>query len=135
MKSMLSTIRRAPAALSDAHYRILAMSTVMAFAMADEAEAAGSTTVGQAASNMLDQISNVGKVSIAGAFLGGIYMLAGGLVKLKQASESQGQQTPYSAGMWRLALGGGLVALPALANMMTQSAGLDTVQMSATTSF
>lgn len=124
MKSMIASIRNAP-------YKFLALSTLMAMSLAEEASAAGSTTVGQAAANMMDQVQNVGKVTIAGAFLGGIYMLAGGLVKLKQASESQGQQTPYSAGMWRLALGGGLVALPALANMMTQSSGLNGVTMTA----
>ena len=127
MKSIVAKIRNAP-------YSLLAMATVAALAQTDEANAA-SSNVGTAAEQLLSQISNVGKVSIAGAFLGGIYMLAGGLVKLKQASESQGQQTPYSAGMWRLALGGGLVALPALANMMTQTMGMDTIQMGASTQF
>jgi hypothetical protein len=134
MKSMLTQIQ-------NAHYKLLAMSTIMAMGFADSAlaqaagggGAAGASTVGSAAQGMIQQVENVGKVSIAGAFLGGIYMLAGGLVKLKQASESQGQQTPYSAGMWRLALGGGLVALPALANMMTNSSGLSTVSMTAAT--
>jgi hypothetical protein len=129
MKSMITK-------LSNARYRFLALTSVMAVTAVDQAQAAASsTTVGAAASQMMDQITNVGKVSIAGSFLGGIYMLAGGLMKLKAASESQGQQTPYSAGMWRLALGGGLVALPALAGMMTQSAGLGGIQMSDANNF
>jgi hypothetical protein len=128
MKSMLTKIRNAP-------YALMAAVTIAAMSGADDAQAATASNIGGVASGLMDQVANVGKVTIAGAFLGGIYMLAGGLIKLKQASESQGQQTPYSAGMWRLALGGGLVALPAMASVLTNTAGLDNVQMGASTIF
>lgn len=85
---------------------------------------AQASTVGTAAANVMSQVTNVGKLAVAGAFLVGVIMVAGGLLKLKQASENQGQNPPYSAGLWRLALGAGLVALPALTSMLTQSGDL-----------
>jgi hypothetical protein len=47
-------------------------------------------------------------------FLGGVGVGGSGLMKLKQAAETQGQQVKYSDGMWRVAVGAGLIAIPAV---------------------
>ena len=127
---LLDTFRNAP-------YRLGAALTVATFAAMDSAMAqgGGSSTVGEAAKSVLSQVTNVGKLAVGGAFLVGVIMVAGGLMKLKQASENQGQNPPYSSGLWRLALGAGLVALPALTGMLTQSAGVGGVTISNATGF
>ena len=128
--NLLDSIRNAP-------YRLAASATVATFAAMDAAQAqgGGSSTVGEAAKSVLDQVTNVGKLAVGGAFLVGVIMVAGGLMKLKQASENQGQNPPYSSGLWRLALGAGLVALPALTSMLTQSGGVGSVNISNATGF
>ena len=90
-------------------------------------EAMAGKTVGDAAGEIVTQVRAVGQLTIASAMLIGIIMVAGGLMKLKQAADNQGQNPPYSAGLWRLALGAGLVALPALTTMLTESAQLKEV--------
>ena len=126
--NLLDSIRNAP-------YRLAASATVATFAAMDAAKAQGTSTVGEAAKTVLDQVTNVGKLAVGGAFLVGVIMVAGGLMKLKQASENQGQNPPYSSGLWRLALGAGLVALPALTSMLTQSGGVGSVNISNATGF
>ncbi|MTH94639.1 hypothetical protein [Roseibium sp. RKSG952] len=95
-----------------------------AVAMIGIAEArAEAETVGDAAGDLIDDIEFVGKLAVAGGFLMGLVMVATGLLKLKAAAESQGGQVKYSEGMWRLAVGAGLVAIPALTGMLTQTLG------------
>jgi ABC-type spermidine/putrescine transport system permease subunit II len=96
---------------------------------------AGGTTIGQASTQIVTQVKNVGTLTVAGAFLIGVVMVAGGLMKLKQASENQGQNPPYSAGLWRLALGAGLVALPALTTMLTSSSQIGDVSITKASGF
>uniref|UniRef100_UPI001953634D hypothetical protein n=1 Tax=Streptococcus pneumoniae TaxID=1313 RepID=UPI001953634D len=59
-----------------------------------------------------------GKVALGGSFVVGIVMFAAGLLKLKQAADSQGQQVKYGDGLWRLAAGTGLVAIPSVAGVL-----------------
>jgi hypothetical protein len=88
-------------------------------------EAQAQTTIGAAANSLLTQTSSIGKLMLAGSAIGGIVMFATGLFKLKQASENP--QTKYSEGAWRILVGAGLVAIPAVAAMMTQSFSLGDV--------
>ncbi len=119
--------------LRDKIHVLLASAAALAVATG-EARANGKT-IGDASQAVLNQVKQVGTLTIAGAFLMGIIMLTGGLLKLKQASENQGQNPPYSAGLWRLALGAGLLALPALGEMLTASAQLDSSKMTNTNGF
>ena len=119
--------------LRDKIHVLLASAAALAVATG-EAHANGKT-IGDASQAILNQVKQVGTLTIAGAFLMGIIMLTGGLLKLKQASENQGQNPPYSAGLWRLALGAGLLALPALGEMLTASAQLDSSKMTNTQGF
>ncbi len=90
----------------------LAASAAVASMMATEANAAD--TVGSTAENLLDQVGSVGKVVLAGGVVTGIVLMITGLIKLKQAAETQGQQVKYSEGLWRCVVGAGLIAIPAL---------------------
>lgn len=55
----------------------------------------------------------------------GALMIAAGLMKLKQAADTQGQQVKYGDGLWRLAVGAGLAAIPAVLGTSTNTVGLD----------
>jgi hypothetical protein len=110
MKKIFEKIRDIP-------YAVAAAVAVTAMTAADEA--AAQTTIGQAANSLLTQTSSIGKLMLAGSAIGGIVMFATGLFKLKQASENP--QTKYSEGAWRILVGAGLVAIPAVAAMMTNS--------------
>lgn len=105
-----------------------ALAAVTAAAMTAET-ASAAPTAGEAADKLATQASQIGKLMVAGAFVGGIVMLASGLMKLKQASETQGQQTKYSEGMWRVAVGAGLVAIPAFGGMLTSTFSLGDVSI------
>jgi hypothetical protein len=116
MKNAIQKIRDLP-------YALAASATVAATMASTEAQA--QTTIGAAANSLLTQTSSIGKLMLAGSAIGGIVMFATGLFKLKQASENP--QTKYSEGAWRILVGAGLVAIPAVAAMMTQSFSLGDV--------
>ena len=109
---IFTTVRNLP-------YAILASATVALMAPPAQAE-----TVGSAATNMYSQLGEIGKLIVLGSVVGGVVMLGAGLMKLKQAADTQGQQVKYSEGMWRLAVGAGLVGIPALSGMLTQTLSL-----------
>jgi hypothetical protein len=98
---------------SNAWYGAGAALTVML--LATPSEAAGLSTL--YTGTWKDQMQTVSKVISGGAFVAGIVLIAGGLMKLKQAVDSQGQQTKYGDGLWRLALGSALCALPVVAGV------------------
>lgn len=109
-------------------YAIAAAATVAL--LSDEAEAAsGSSDVGAIADKVSGQIGNVGKLLVYGAFLAGVGLVISGLMKLKQAADTQGQQVKYGEGLWRLAVGAGLIAVPSLSGVLTQSAGLSAAEV------
>jgi hypothetical protein len=85
----------------------------------------GGTTAGAIASGLTTQVTNVGKLVVIGAFLVGVIFIGAGLMKLKQAADTQGQQVKYGEGLWRLVVGGGLVAVPAVTGMLAATFGLD----------
>jgi hypothetical protein len=104
------------AKILDARYAVPAAITV---ALMGTSANAASKNVGDTAKDLGDQMGAVGKLLVAGSFVGGIVMLASGLMKLKQAAETQGQQVKYGEGMWRVAVGAGLIAIPAFGGMLT----------------
>jgi len=70
--------------------------------------------IGTVATNVSNTFTAIGQVLLGGMFLGGVAVGGAGLMKLKQAAETQGQQVKYSDGMWRVAVGAGLIAIPAV---------------------
>ncbi len=95
--------------LNNAPYRLAAMVTVGTTALSAAANAQGG--IGGMATTVDGQFSALGKALLGGAFLGGVGLAGAGLIKLKAAADSAGRE-PYGPGVWRLAVGGGLVALP-----------------------
>lgn len=95
-------------------------------ALADEAAAgAGGKGLAGLAKNFGSQLDSAKTIIVGGSFVGGVALVAGGLMKLKAAVDSGGQQTKYGDGLWRLGLGAGLVALPSVVGISTQTVGVD----------
>jgi hypothetical protein len=107
--------------VSDLPYRAAAAATV-ALMSSGNAKAAD---IGDVSTGLTGQLGDVGKLAVAGSFLGGLVMVATGLMKLKQASDSQGGRATYGEGFWRLAVGAGLVAVPAVAGVGVESFGFN----------
>ena len=97
------------------------------------AQSASGQNIGGVASNLVTQLGSVGKVALGGSFLIGIVMLGAGLMKLKQAADSQGQQVKYGDGLWRLAAGTGLVAIPSVAGVLGSTFSLTPGSISSAT--
>ena len=95
--------------INDYKYYVAAAATTQLMATGASAQSAGDV-----ASNVESSVRQIASLVIAGAFLGGIALVAMGLFRLKAAVDTQGQQVKYSEGLWRLALGAALVALPAV---------------------
>lgn len=89
-----------------------AKAAVVAFGSDAWAQASGG--IGTVASNVANTFDQIGVVLLGGMFLAGVVIGGMGLVKLKQAAETQGHQVKYSEGMWRIVVGAGLIAIPAL---------------------
>lgn len=123
MKRLFDKVRDLP-------YWVMASATIAL--TSESALAAGSSDIAGAADTVTDQISAVGKLVVGGGFLGGLVMVAGGLMKLKQAADTQGQQVKYGDGLWRLGVGGGLVAIPAMTGMLSESLGLGSTGVTVT---
>lgn len=60
-----------------------------------------------------------GKLIVAGTAIGGLMFFASGFHNLKHAAETFGEEVRYSEGVWRILVGAGLIAIPALTAMMT----------------
>lgn len=125
MKSITGTLRNAP-------YALLAAATIALGDMSNEALAGtGANTIGGIADKAKGQISQVGQFVVGGAVLIGVGFVAAGLMKLKQAADTQGQQVKYGEGIWRLVVGAGLVAVPALTGILGASFGLEGAKVNA----
>ena len=114
---MIKTLRNLP-------YSLGAMITI--FAMTEVAHAANEK-IGDKAKELKDQFGYLGQAVVAGAFFIGIIMVITGLIKLKAAADTQGNQVKYSEGLWRLAVGAGLIAVPAVTGILGASLGLGEV--------
>ncbi|TLX15836.1 hypothetical protein [Rhizobium sp. MHM7A] len=107
--------------IRDFKYQIAA--AIAVGAMAPATAHADGGTVGTIADGLITQLSSVGKVVLAGGAIAGIVLMITGLIKLKQAAETQGQQVKYSEGLWRCVVGAGLIAIPALNGVLAQTVG------------
>ena len=71
--------------------------------------------------NLEGQMSSIFTVANYGFMLLGIFFVGTGLMRLKAAVDSQGQQVKYSEGLWRLGLGGLLIAVPVITGIGNQT--------------
>ena len=106
--------------VSDLPYALMAMATV---AITSEANAQAKKA-GDIANEMKGQFGSLGKALVAGAFFVGIVLVITGLIKLKAASENP-NQAKYSDGLWRLAVGAGLIGIPAVTGILGASLGIE----------
>lgn len=104
MRKLFSSIANAP-------FRLMAGVAVGTLV---SGTASAQQSMGGMAVTVRSQLGEVGNLVVAGAFLAGLGLTGAGLFKLKAAADSQGQQVKYSEGLWRLGVGAGLVALPAI---------------------
>ncbi|EPX83881.1 DUF6750 family protein [Salipiger mucosus] len=115
MKGIFSKIRNAPLA---------ATTGVMASFYAGQA-AAQDSDLGSIADNINGMMDNFGSLALSAAFVAGVAFVGLGLARLKAAVDSQGQQVKYGEGVWRIALGSALVAVPAVITVMGNTMGVD----------
>lgn len=109
--------------IQDRYYGLMAAG---ALALMETSPAhAQSKNVGQMATDVTTQVGQIGKFAVQGCVLGGVVMVATGLMKLKQAADTQGQQVKYGEGLFRLAVGAGLVGVPALTGNLSTTFGLN----------
>src|SRR5690625_1327657 len=87
---------------------------------------AQSKTMGDVAKQVFDQLDNVGTLIVGGAFIIGIGLIIAGLLKLKAAAETQGQQVKWGDGIWRIVVGVGLVSLLYFTGVGAATFGFDT---------
>lgn len=98
---------------------LYAQAALIAFALtAGRAEAqgyvaGGGNGIGDVARQVNTNLSDIARLTMAVGFVGGLGLLAVGLLKLKQAADDQGR-TKYSEGLWRIGVGAALVALPTM---------------------
>lgn len=97
------------------------LAAAAAFVAIGESKAHAQTTIGSLASSANSQVSSIGNFVIEAGFLAGVYMVFMGLMKLKQASDDGGQRVKYADGFWRILIGGGLCALPAVTGVSVGS--------------
>ena len=107
--------------IRDIPYALAASATIML--MAEAANAQSGENIGKKAEQLKEQFGSLGKALVAGAFFVGIVLVITGLIKLKAASENP-NQAKYSDGLWRLAVGAGLIAIPAVTGVLGASLGL-----------
>lgn len=117
--------------IANAPYAFLAMATVAVTAQPAKAQ----TTAGEMANTLQEQVGSVGKLVVIGAFLIGVILVGAGLMKLKQAADTQGQQVKYGEGLWRLVVGAGLVAVPAVTGMLASTFGLEAAAVAQSSGF
>ncbi|TLX15835.1 hypothetical protein [Rhizobium sp. MHM7A] len=105
--------------IRDLKYAIAA--AIAVGAMTPATAHADGNNIGGIADGLITQLGSVGKVVLAGGAIAGIVLMITGLIKLKQAAETQGQQVKYSEGLWRCVVGAGLIAIPALNGVLAQT--------------
>lgn len=87
---------------------------------------AQATDLGGIADTLNDQLDNIGTLIVAGALIVGIVLIIAGLLKLKQASDTQGQQVKWADGIWRIVVGVGLVSILYFTGVGAATFGLET---------
>ena len=77
--------------------------------------------IGKIADNVTGQIDQVMVLVVLAASLAGMFYVITGLLALKQANDSNGQQVKYSSGMIKIAVGAFLVASVSLTDVMQET--------------
>ena len=81
--------------------------------------------IGDMAATTGAQAVDIYSATKVGSYAVGGLLVAAGLLKLKQAADTQGQQVKYGDGLWRLAVGACLAALPSMLAVSQNSMGIE----------
>ena len=96
--------------LIDAKYALYASATTaIMLPSVSHAQLVGDTTFTDIGGNVKTQMEGIAPVITLGAAFLGTFFVITGILKLKAAAESQGQQVKYSEGIWRIAIGSMLI--------------------------
>ena len=117
MKNILGSLRHAP---------LFAVTTAMSFGLAGQAMAQEDVNdLGGVARQISTWLTDVGQLILSLSFVAGLFFVGMGIMRLKAAVDSQGQQTKYGDGVWRIGLGAALIGLPAVIAIAQGSLGLE----------
>ncbi len=100
------------------------LTAIIAFAM-PELALADAANVGTAATKVVGQMKDFPKIVSGVAYIGGGILLISGALSLKKHAENPGSE-PLGKGIGRLAAGGGVISLPALAKVINDSLSMGT---------
>lgn len=104
---------------------LVAMTFVAATVATSASAADNAGNVGDVAKSLSDQVKNFGTLIGGASFVAGLAFVMMGLMRLKAAVDSQGQQVKYGEGIWRIVVGVGLAALPAVIKLGAGTFGID----------
>jgi hypothetical protein len=82
--------------------------------------AAETTDIGTAAAKLTTSFTNIGKLLVGAAYIGGFGFVIAGIFKFKLAKDSHGQ-IPFSTPIAIVAVGAALLFLPSLVEIVSQS--------------
>lgn len=71
--------------------------------------------------NLNKQMEGIGNIALMGFGLLGLFFVGTGILRLKAAVDSQGQQVKYSEGLWRVGLGGALIAVATITGIANET--------------
>lgn len=101
---------------------LLAAAVTLASATTASAQA---QNIGDLADTLGGSFASIVELFLGGAFMVGIIFAVMGIMRLKAAADSQGQQVKYSEGLWRLGVAAALMGVPAIITIISGSSGLD----------
>lgn len=81
--------------------------------------------IGDMAKTTGAQAGDVAEATKWGGIAIGTLLIGAGLLKLKQAADTQGQQVKYGDGLWRLAVGAGLAGMSSMLAVSQNSMGIE----------
>lgn len=108
--------------LPAARYGVVAFATVMAL----DARDAFAQTIGENVNELGDDLSAIGKFTLAGSFLLGVVLIIQGIMKLIESHNTEGR-TKLSAGFWRLGLGAIGMGIGVFSGVLTNTLGLGNI--------
>jgi len=100
--------------------KLSVLSVIVAMALPDAM--AGAATVNTVLTQATTQVSPVPKLLSAAAYIIGLILLISGALSLKKHSENPASE-PLGKGLGRVLVGGVVMSLPTLANLITNSLG------------
>ncbi len=106
----------------NSYYKLGAIMTMGMMMSSGSAHAAAGNNFGSIAANINTSISSLPGLISAIAYLFGVLLAVLGIMKIKDHVENP-TQTPLKDGAIRLAVGGGLFALPIILEAMTNTVG------------